>query len=63
MSKRLLVVIITALAISTGQAQVITSPDRGDELEDRAYATSSLTLSTVIDDRYIGGHIDINLYT
>lgn len=63
MNKRLLLAIIAALAIGTGQTQVITSPDRVDELDDRAYATSSLTLSTDIDDRYIGGHIDINLYT
>lgn len=63
MSMLRLLVMITALVCTTGQTQVITSPDRGGELEDRAYATSSLALSTNIDSRYIGGHIDINLYT
>lgn len=58
-----LALIYTALALETSDAQVISAPDKGDELEGRAFVEAQSELEEEIRLREPNATINIDLYT
>ncbi|GLE04991.1 hypothetical protein PINS_up013975 [Pythium insidiosum] len=59
----IILLLLFALQPQTVDAQVIAAPDKGDELESRAYTEGQGRLNDTLRARELSGLIDINVYT